>query len=301
MNMIQNLDRADADEATLDQPQGSSLRRRLAWAALPVLAIIGGYYWTHSGAPTPMAMPTPVVQVSQPLQRQLMLWDDYVGRFEATRSVEVRPRVSGQITSIHFTDGQIVRAGQPLFTIDARPFQAALAEAQAGVATAQSDLALAKTDLDRALRLVSADAVAQSEVDRLKARVQAANASPASSSTGRSSRPCCRSFITIAGAIAHPLLPIAQYPEIAPPTVTVTAPIPAPRPRRRLDRRRPDRAGDQRRRGTCSTSRRSRPRRARDDHVVFKPGTDVDQAQVLVQNRVAIAEPRLPRMSAAWA
>jgi membrane fusion protein, multidrug efflux system len=202
MNMPQNFNRAETDEATLDQPQGSSLRRRLAWAALPVLAIVGGYYWMNSGAPAPMAMPTPVVQVSQPLQRELMLWDDYVGRFEATRSVEVRPRVSGQITAVHFTDGQIVRAGQPLFTIDARPFQAALAEAQAGVATAQSDLALARTDLDRALRLVSADAVAQSEVDRLKARVQAANAALAGAQARVRSRALDVEFATVRAPIA---------------------------------------------------------------------------------------------------
>lgn len=176
MNMPQTITRADADDSAYEAQQGSSLRRRLAWIALPVIAIAGAYYWTSSGAQAPMAMPTPVVQVAQPLQREVMLWDDYVGRFEAIRSVEVRPRVSGQITAVHFTDGQVVRAGQPLFTIDPRPFAAALAEARAGVATAQSDLSLARTDLDRALRLVSADAVAQSEVDRLKARVQAASA-----------------------------------------------------------------------------------------------------------------------------
>ena len=202
MNMPQSFTRAEAQDIELDQPQGASLRRRLAWIALPVLAIAGGYYWTHSGAPTPMAMPTPVVQVSQPLAREVMLWDDYVGRFEAIKSVEIRPRVSGQIVAVHFTDGQIVRAGQPLFTLDARPFQAALAEAQAGVATAQSDLALAKADLDRALRLVSADAVAQSEVDRLKARVQAANAALAGAQARVRSRALDVEFATVRAPIA---------------------------------------------------------------------------------------------------
>jgi len=201
MNMPQSFTRAETQEASLDQPQGSSLRRRLAWIALPVLAIAGGYYWTHSGAPAPQAMPTPVVQVSQPLAREVMLWDDYIGRFEAIKSVEVRPRVSGQIVAIHFTDGQIVRAGQPLFTIDPRPFQAALAEANAGVATAQSDLALAKADLDRALRLVSADAVAQSEVDRLKARVQAANAALAGAQARVRSRALDVEFATVRAPI----------------------------------------------------------------------------------------------------
>ncbi|MBO9580130.1 MAG: efflux RND transporter periplasmic adaptor subunit [Sphingobium sp.] len=201
MNMPQSFTRADAQDVTLDQPQGSSLRRRLAWIALPVLAIAGGYYWMHSGAPAPQAMPTPVVQVSQPLAREVMLWDDYIGRFEAIKSVEVRPRVSGQIVAVHFTDGQIVRAGQPLFTIDPRPFQAALAEANAGVATAQSDLALAKADLDRALRLVSADAVAQSEVDRLKARVQAANAALAGAQARVRSRALDVEFATVRAPI----------------------------------------------------------------------------------------------------
>ncbi len=177
MNMLQSFKRDGLDETELDAPRTGRLRRRLAWIALPVIVIVGGYAWTHRGAPAPMAMPTPVVTAATPLQREVALWDDYVGRFEAIRSVEVHPRVSGQITAIHFTDGQIVRAGQPLFTIDPRPFQAALAEAQAGVATARSDLALAQVDLDRALRLVDADAVSKSEVDRLRARVQAANAS----------------------------------------------------------------------------------------------------------------------------
>jgi RND family efflux transporter MFP subunit len=201
MNMPQTFTRADAEDTTLDQPRGSSLRRRFAWIALPVIAVAGGYYWTHHGAPAPQAMPTPVVQVAQPLQREVMLWDDYVGRFEAIKSVEVRPRVSGQITAIHFIDGQVVHQGQPLFTIDPRPFQAALAEAQAGVFTAQSDLALARTDLDRALRLVSADAVAQSEVDRLKARVQAATAAVAGAEARARARALDVEFTTIRAPI----------------------------------------------------------------------------------------------------
>ncbi len=201
MNMLQSF-RSDTDEAQIEEPRGASLRRRAAWIALPVVAIVGGYAWLHRGAPAPAAMPTPVVQVAVPLQREVALWDTYIGRFEAIKSVEVRPRVSGQITAIHFTDGQVVKAGQPLFTIDPRPFTAALAEAQAGVATAQSDLALAKTDLDRALRLVSADAVAQSEVDRLKARVQAANAALAGAQARTRSRALDVEFTTVRAPIS---------------------------------------------------------------------------------------------------
>jgi len=118
----------------------------------------------------------PMVTVAAPLERQINQWDDYVGRFEASRSVEVRPRVSGQIVGVHFTDGQIVRQGQLLFTIDARPFTAALAEARAGVATAQSELSLAETNLGRARRLLAEEAVSQSDVDRLTAAAQSARA-----------------------------------------------------------------------------------------------------------------------------
>jgi RND family efflux transporter MFP subunit len=116
------------------------------------------------------------VTVAAPLQREVALWDDYVGRFEASRTVEVRPRVSGQIVAIHFTDGAIVRKGQLLFTVDPRPFAAALAEARAGVATAQAELNLAELNLGRARRLLEADAVSQANVDQLTAEVRTARA-----------------------------------------------------------------------------------------------------------------------------
>jgi RND family efflux transporter MFP subunit len=88
----------------------------------------------------------------------------------------VRPRVSGQIVGIHFTDGEIVRQGQLLFTVDPRPFTASLAEARAGVATAQSEFALAQLNLGRARRLLEANAVSQANVDQLTAQVQTARA-----------------------------------------------------------------------------------------------------------------------------
>jgi RND family efflux transporter MFP subunit len=205
MNMLQPLQRAESAPAEAIWPgepgAGTSRRRRLAWVALPLIGIAGGYAWTHRAAPVAQAASMPVVEVSTPLQRDVTLWDDYVGRFEASRTVEVRPRVSGQITAIHFTDGQIVRAGQPLFTIDPRPFTAALAEARAGVATARSDLALAHTDLDRALRLVSVDAVSQSEVDRLKARVQSADAALAAAQARVRARALDVEFSTVRAPI----------------------------------------------------------------------------------------------------
>ena len=92
------------------------------------------------GGKAPEAPPPPQVEVATPLQREVTDWDDYTGRFEATQDAEVRPRVNGVVTAIHFRDGQDVRQGQPLFTIDPRPYRAALAQAQAQAARAQAAL-----------------------------------------------------------------------------------------------------------------------------------------------------------------
>jgi RND family efflux transporter MFP subunit len=126
------------------------------------------------------AVPPPTVSVAKPLRRNVTQWDDYVGRFQASRVVEIRPRVSGQIVGVHFTDGAVVHQGDLLFTIDKRSFNAALAEAKGGLASARSDLLLAKADLDRAEKLVGDDAVSKGDLDRLRARMDAATASMAS-------------------------------------------------------------------------------------------------------------------------
>src|SRR6266446_5985294 len=82
----------------------------------------------------------PAVTVSAPLQRELIEWEEFTGQFWAKDSVEIRARVSGYLTEIHFTDGQIVNRGDLLFVIDPRPYEAtqAAAQAQLGQATAQA-------------------------------------------------------------------------------------------------------------------------------------------------------------------
>ena len=74
--------------------------------------------------------------------------DEYVGRFVAIESVEVRARVSGYLYSIHFRDGQTVRKGDLLFTIDRRPFETSQAQAQASLEQAKANLAFADADLN---------------------------------------------------------------------------------------------------------------------------------------------------------
>lgn len=153
-------------------------RRKLAYIALPVVGLLAVFllmrlFGTSSEAAAP---PESVVTVATPLSREVTDWDDYVGRFEASQAVEIRPRVSGQLVGIHFKDGDIVRKGQLLFTVDARPFTAALAEAQAQASAAGTALSLARSELARASRLIADQAVSAEEIDTLRARVRSSQA-----------------------------------------------------------------------------------------------------------------------------
>lgn len=176
MNMISKV-AADGEASRVRIKLGERPRwQKAALAGTPLVALAAAVtLWSSDPSPA-AAPPTPQVTVAAPLEQSVSLWDDYVGRFEASRSVEVRPRVSGQIVGIHFQDGAIVQKGQLLFTVDPRPFAASLAEARAGVATARSELNLAETNLGRARRLLEAEAVSQANLDQLSAQVQTARA-----------------------------------------------------------------------------------------------------------------------------
>lgn len=125
----------------------------------------------EQAAPPPMP-----VTVATPVQQQVVDWDDFVGRFEAPQSVEVKPRATGYLQSTHFREGQFVRAGQLLFTIDARPSQAALAQSQAQLARAQATLANARTELARSRTLAGQEAASREEVEQRQAGARTAEA-----------------------------------------------------------------------------------------------------------------------------
>jgi RND family efflux transporter MFP subunit len=118
------------------------------------------------GGKPPSAPPPPEVVVATPLQRDVVDWDDYTGRFEATQDVEIRPRVTGVVTAIHFRNGQDVSAGQPLFTIDPRPYRAALDQAAAQAARAQAALANASQVTARSRVLAESQAVSREELEK---------------------------------------------------------------------------------------------------------------------------------------
>ena len=103
-----------------------------------------------SKPPAAAGPPPPPVTVARPIQKTITEWDEYTGRFAAVETVEVRARVSGFIDSIHFKDGQIVKQGDLLFTIDQRPYKLAVEQAEADVERARAKLAIATLDVERA-------------------------------------------------------------------------------------------------------------------------------------------------------
>ncbi|MDX3909372.1 MAG: efflux RND transporter periplasmic adaptor subunit [Sphingobium sp.] len=128
------------------------------------------------GTPPPPAPPLPTVTIAEPLARDVMDWDEYVGRFEAIQDVQVLPRVSGQITQVGFRPGVEVGKGQLLFQIDPRPYRAQLEQARAQVARAQAAVTNARTELRRAEELRKYQAVSQQELETRVATLRAADA-----------------------------------------------------------------------------------------------------------------------------
>lgn len=113
--------------------------------------------------------PPPTVKVATPIVRDVMDWDDYAGRFEAVDSVEVRPRVSGLLEAVHFRDGQTVKKGQLLFTIDPRPAAAELAQSQAQLARARAAQANAEAAYKRGQTLSQNNLISESDLELLAA------------------------------------------------------------------------------------------------------------------------------------
>ncbi len=132
-----------------------------------------------AGEPAPAAVMTATVR-AEPVQ----LWNQFNGRIAAQESVEIRARVAGYIDRVHFREGQPVRKGQLLFSIDARPYQARLASAQAQLQRAKAAAELAATQDRRARDLMVDRAIAAEEADNragtlAQARAQVAAAQAA--------------------------------------------------------------------------------------------------------------------------
>ena len=117
------------------------------------------------GDPPPPPPQAPAVTVATVPEREITEWDEFTGRLEAVNTVDIRPRVSGYIRRVAFDEGNGVRKGQLLFEIDPRPYQAELARAEAELERARNATALAGREVDRAQRLVEAQAISREEFD----------------------------------------------------------------------------------------------------------------------------------------
>jgi RND family efflux transporter MFP subunit len=171
--------------------------KRVAASALIAAGLYGCSQSTEAQTP-----PAVQVTVATPLVRQVQDWDEFTGRFEALSTVDVRARVGGYVQGVHFRDGDYVRRGQLLFTLDPRPAQAALASARATLSQATAQLALARTELARAETLLASQAVSQAEYDTRDGAVKTAEANVAAANAGVRARQLDLEFTRVSAPIS---------------------------------------------------------------------------------------------------
>ncbi len=117
-------------------------------------------------AAQPAPPPPAKVTVAEVVHRDVTEWDEFTGRLEAVDTVAVRPRVSGYVSAVRFTEGAVVRRGDLLFQIDARPFQAEVDRLRAERSRSDAVADRADSELQRAERLRAEDAMSKEEFDR---------------------------------------------------------------------------------------------------------------------------------------
>jgi len=153
--------------------QTAGVRRFAGIAPLIVLTVVLA---GCDQKPPQAAAAAPAVTVAQPVKRTVTDWDEFTGRFDAIEEVQVRARVGGFVTNVEFKDGDMVHAGDLLYLIDSRPFEAVAAQADGQLADARAKVELAKRELDRGLNLVQTSAVSEQVVDQRRQALQAAHA-----------------------------------------------------------------------------------------------------------------------------
>jgi multidrug efflux system membrane fusion protein len=173
----------DKAGSAANPPAGPPRRRRVKSIIAILLLLAAGaaaWYWfegrllgTTAGAPPPSP---PKVTVARPVVKNIVEWDDFTGRFEATDDVAIRSRVTGYLDQIHFRDGAIINKGDLLFTIDPRSFQAAADEASARLDNAKTALNLASQELQRAEGLRTGVEISQSALDQRRQQFLSAQA-----------------------------------------------------------------------------------------------------------------------------
>ena len=155
------------------QPTGLPRRLMVTAMAVGLLFLAGCDSQADSAQQAP---PPPQVSVADVVVESVRFWDEFTGRIEAVETVELRPRVTGYIDSIHYTEGQSVEAGEVLFVIDQRPYQAALALAEADLERARARAELARSEVARAETLAQSRAISREELDQRRAAAAQSNA-----------------------------------------------------------------------------------------------------------------------------
>lgn len=151
----------------------------LAVAVASALWLGGGGVPSHAAEPA-AAMPAPDVTVAQVVLRPVSDASSFTGRIQAVDSIQIRPRVSGYIDSVHFQEGATVKKGDLLFTIDPRPYRAEADRLAANLAQARAEAKNAEANTARGAKLVQQHAVSQEEADRLDTAAVSAKAQVAS-------------------------------------------------------------------------------------------------------------------------
>jgi len=138
---------------------------RLGASLMLLVALLAALLAATSCSKPAPASPTPEVTVAAVLDKPVSESDEFTGHFEAVQSVEVRPRVTGFIQRVTFSEGATVRQGDPLFVIDRRPYEAEVSRAEAVLEQARTREALAQQELERAKRLANTQAISREELD----------------------------------------------------------------------------------------------------------------------------------------
>ncbi|HFX6962572.1 efflux RND transporter periplasmic adaptor subunit [Klebsiella oxytoca] len=134
--------------------------------------LVGG----DEGAAQNAAPQAPVVSAADVVVKSISQWDSFNGRIEAVESVQLRPRVSGYIDKVNYVDGQEVKKGEVLFTIDDRTYRAALEQAQATLARAKTQASLARSEANRTDKLINTNLVSREEWEQRRAAATQAQA-----------------------------------------------------------------------------------------------------------------------------
>jgi len=145
---------------------------------LPLVLLLAacGKHGPESHGGGGMQMPPALVTLATVESKELVEWEEFTGRVEPVETVDLKPRVSGYITEVHFQAGALVKKGDILFTIDQRPFQTKLRAAKAEVQRAEANATAMKREYDRVSSLLAAKAIAPEQAEMRESMSKQGNA-----------------------------------------------------------------------------------------------------------------------------